>query len=141
MSNTNRQEIQQRLNELFAEEVEAALRYLHLAATVKGLDRVTVRKTLLDGIAETLEHAQKIAEKVIQLGGTPKLKLNVELNDGLTTGADAIRTALAFEQAALDGYKELLEMSGEDVALEEFVRAQIATESEHVSQLYLLLDS
>ena len=53
---------------------------------------------------------------------------------------EAIRTALAFEQAALDGYKELLESAAGDVVLEEFARAQIATESEHVSALYLLLD-
>ncbi len=137
---SQREEVLRRLNELFAEETEAAVRYLYLAATVKGLDRATVRATLLEGIRETLEHAQTIAEKVIQLGGTPKLRIRVEVDDGLTTGRDAIRTALAFEQAALDGYKELLDLAGDDVVLEEFARAQIATESEHVSSLYLLLD-
>jgi len=134
-------EIIRHLNELFAEEVEAAVRYLHLAVTVKGLDRLLVRGTLLESMQETLDHAQTIAEKIIQLGGVPRAKLQVELPSEMLSGAEAIRTALAFEQAALDGYRELLEKAGNDVVLEEFVRAQIATESEHVSQLYLLLDS
>ncbi len=139
-SATRRDEILQSLNGLFAEEVEAAIRYLYLAATVKGIDRAVLRKTLMEGIDETLEHAQTIAEKIIQLGGKPKLKVRAELEDGLVSGRDAIRTALAFEQAALDAYRELLDKVEDDVALEEFVRAQIATESEHVSQLYMLLD-
>jgi len=140
-SGTDKSEVLTALNELFAEEVEAAIRYIHLAATVKGLDRATVRQTLVDGIRETLEHAQTIAEKVVQLGGTPRLKIRLELDGGLVSGAEAIRTALAFEQAALDAYKDLLEKTDDDdVVLEEFVRAQIATESEHVASLYLLLD-
>jgi len=36
------------LNDLFAEEIEAAIRYLHLAVTVKGLDRLLVQKVLLE---------------------------------------------------------------------------------------------
>ena len=49
--------------------------------------------------------------------------------------------ALLFEQAALDAYKEFLEVvegSG-DVVLEEFARQQVALESEHVSELQMLL--
>jgi bacterioferritin len=135
------EDIIRNLNELFAEEVEAAMRYLHLAATLKGLDRLIVRETLLQSMQETLEHAQTIAAKIIQLGGVPRAKLQLELPAEMQSASEAIRTALAFEQAALDGYRELLEKAGNDVVLEEFVRAQIAIESEHVSQLYLLLDA
>ena len=138
---TNVAEVLRRLNELYAEETEAAVRYLHLASTVKGLDRAAVKQTMLDGHVETLEHAQRIAEKIIQLGGKPNLKVRLDLDGSLISGADAIRTALAFEQAALDAYKELLELAGNDVVLQEFVRAQIALESQHVSSLYLLLDN
>ena len=129
------------LNELFAEEIEAALRYLHLAVTIQGLDRLLVRQTLLESMTETLDHAQTIAGKIVQLGGVPSLNLKVQLPAEMTSGAEAIRTALAFEQAALDGYRELLEHVGGDVVLEEFARAQIATESEHVAGLYLLLEN
>jgi bacterioferritin len=128
------------LNGLFAEEIEAAIRYLHLAVTVKGLDRLLVQKVLIENMQETLEHAQTIANKIVQLGGIPRLELKVNLPPQKTTAADAIRTAIAFEQAALDAYRELLDSVEGDVPLEEFVRAQVDVESQHVAELSLLLE-
>ena len=139
----SREESLKRLNELFAEELEAAIRYLHLAATVKGLDRLLVRDTLLSNMNETLDHAQTIAEKMVHLGGAPGLDLKLRISPEKTSGADAIRTALAFEQAALDAYREFLDSikDQDDVVLEEFLRAQVAPESEHVAELYGLLET
>ncbi len=130
------------LNEIFAEEVEAAIRYLHLAVTIKGLDRLLLTKVMLEGMQETLEHAQEIAERIVQMGGAPSLDLKLHLAPERTSAADAIQSAHAFEQAALDAYRELLEKvdgSG-DVMLEEFLRAQVAVESEHVAELSLLME-
>ena len=74
-------------------------------------------------------------------GGVPRLDLKLSLAPEKTTGPEAIRIALTVEQAALDAYRELLEqVGGSDVILEEFLRAQVALESEHVAQLELLLE-
>jgi len=137
-----RAEALRRLNELYAEEIEAALRYLHLAVCLKGLDRVMVRKILLENLEETLEHAQLVGEKIVQLGENPSLVVNLELEPERTNGREALRTALVFERAALDAYRELLERvdGSDDVVLEEFARAQVALESQHVSELELLLE-
>ena len=67
------------LNHLFAEEVEAAIRYLPLAVTLKGLDRLRVNPFLMEGFAETVEHAQVVAAKIVQLGGVPRLKIHLEI--------------------------------------------------------------
>ena len=133
-------EIISELNQLFAEEVEAAIRYLHLAVTLKGLDRLRVHPFLMEGFQETVDHAQVVAAKIVQLGGVPRLKIHMDLGSAKSTAEEAIHTALAFEQAALDAYKEALQKVDGDVALEEFIRAQVATESEHVSTLYQLLE-
>ncbi|MFQ5655365.1 MAG: ferritin-like domain-containing protein [Planctomycetota bacterium] len=140
----SREESLRRLNELFAEEIEAGIRYLLLAVTVRGLERITVQSILLDNMKETLDHAQQVAEKILQLGGNPSLDLRLSLPPEKPTGVDAVRTALIFEQAALDAYRELLEKvsrdGDDDVVLEEFLRAQVALESEHVAGLELLLE-
>lgn len=128
------------LNQLFAEEVEAALRYLHLAVTIKGLDRLIIRDKLIEGMQETLEHAQKIAERIVQMGGIPSLDINVHLAPEKLTAREALSSALAFEQAALDAYLEALERAKGDLVLEEFLRAQVALESEHVTEISLLLE-
>lgn len=138
----SREEVVARLNELYAEEIEAALRYLHLAVTLKGLDRLMVRKILLENLEETLDHAQQVAEKIVQMGESPTLQIQVSLPPERASGADALRTALVFEKAALDAYRELLERveGGKDVVIEEFARAQVALESQHVAELELLLE-
>ena len=137
-----REEALARLNELYAEEVEASLRYLHLAVTLKGMDRLLVRKILLENMEETIEHAQLVAEKIVQLGETPTLSVKIDLPPERAGGTEALRTALVFEKAALDAYRELLERveGTNDVVLEEFARAQVTLESQHVSELELLLE-
>lgn len=136
------EENMKRLNELLAEEIEAGVRYLHLSMTVKGLDRLLIKGVLLENMKETFEHAQMIADRILQLGGAPRLELKLSLPPEKTTAKEAIRTAIAFEQAALDAYRELLEKvecEGNTV-LEEFAREQVAVESQHVADLQLLLE-
>jgi bacterioferritin len=130
------------LNELFAEEVEAAIRYLHLMVTIKGLDRILLADTMKEGMRETLEHAQTIAERIVQMGGTPSLEMKLQLPPEKVDAREAIENSLAFEQAALDAYREFLEkLDGSDIALEEFIRGQVAIETEHVAGLSLLLET
>jgi len=129
-----------RLNELYAEEVEAALRYLHFVVTMRGLDRLTMRDPLLRMLDETLAHARVVAEKVLQMGGVPQLDLKVHLPAEKVTGPAAMSEALSFEQAALDGYRELLEDSRDLPEVAEFAREQVALESRHVAELELLVE-
>jgi len=130
----------QSLNEIFAEEVEAAIRYLHLAVTIKGIDRITLQETLLEGMNETMTHARVVAEKILEMGGVPSLDLHIQLAGEMSSGSEAIRTAVEFEQAALDAYEDLMESAAGDVPMEEFARAQVALESEHLSRFRLLLE-
>ena len=50
------------LNELYAEEVEAGLRYLHLAATLKGLERLNLMQTEITD--DGLKHLYKLGKLV-----------------------------------------------------------------------------
>lgn len=128
------------LNRVFAEEVEAALRYLHLLSAVRGMDRLVVQQTLQDAFEETIQHAQVIGQKIRMLGGVPELRVSVDCAPEPLTGREALETALTFEEAALEAYTELLTRVEGDVGLEEFVRSQIAVESQHVAELKELVD-
>lgn len=127
------------LNRLYAEEVEASIRYLHLCAAVRGLDRLLVERVLKDGITETLEHAEVIAQKIRSLGHVPRLDIKVSCPGTPLSAREALREALTFEEAALEAYQDVLRRVEGDIPLEEFIRSQIATESEHVAQLRELL--
>ena len=137
----SRTEAIEKLNALLAEELEASIRYLHLSSMVQGIDRLIVQKVLQENHEETIEHAQQVSEKILQLGGNPTPRIQLDLDSRRYSGPQAIAEALIFEQAALDGYRDLLDHvdgSG-DVVLEEFARQQVAVESEHVAQLQMLL--
>ncbi len=139
VSKLSTEEIAQELNRAFAEEVEAATRYLHLRSAVRGLDRVIVDRVLKDAFHETIEHAENIAQKIRSLGHVPKLDIRVNCPNEPLSGREALRQALIFEEEALECYQDLLKKVEGDVPLEEFVRSQIALEYEHVAQLKELL--
>ena len=139
MPTLSTKEIIHELNRIFAEEVEAALRYLHLASAVRGLDRLVVERVLNDSFADTIQHAGVIARKIRALGHVPHLQINLSCPGEPISAREALDTALTVEEAALEGYQELLGRVEGDVPLEEFIRSQIATESEHVAQLKELL--
>lgn len=132
-------EIVNELNRVFAEEIEAATRYLHLSAAVRGLDRLLIEKVLREGVEETIQHAEIIARKIRALGHVPRLEIKVSCPAEPLTAREALRQAVTFEEAALECYQDLLRKVEGDIALEEFVRGQIAVESEHVAQLRELL--
>lgn len=139
MSALSNEELIQELNRLFAEEIEAALRYLHLSNAVRGLDHLVVEPVLKKGYRETVEHAEVIARKIRALGAVPRLTLNISLEPQPMDGRQALENALTFEEAALEAYQDTLGKVAGDVPLEEFIRSQIVTESEHVAELKHLL--
>lgn len=139
MSQLSRDEVIHELNRLFAEEIEAALRYLHLSNAVRGLDHVVVEPILKKGYQETIEHAEVIARKIRAMGAVPNLDLNISLEPRSLEGKEALELALTFEEAALEAYQDCLRKIDGDVPLEEFIRSQIVVESEHVAELKQLL--
>jgi len=134
------EDIAQELNRAFAEEVEAATRYLHLRAAVRGMDRLIVVGVLQSAFEQTIEHAEIIARKIRSLGRVPRLEIAVSCPAEPISGREALRLALTFEEATLECYEDLLKKVEGDVPLEEFVRSQIATEHEHIAQIRELLD-
>lgn len=140
MSPLSTEDIVHELNRAFAEEVEAATRYLHLRSAVRGLDRLVVVGVLKSAFQDTIEHAETIAQKIRSIGHVPKLDIAVSCPAEPLSGREALRQALTLEEAALECYQDLLKKVEGDVPLEEFVRAQIAAESEHVAQIRELLE-
>lgn len=139
MRNPTTAELVAELNRVFAEEVEAATRYLHLVNAVRGLDRLLVEPVLKKGFEETIQHAEVIAQKIRSLGHVPRLEIHVECPATPISGKEALRQALTFEEAALEGYQDMLRRVEGDIPLEEFVRSQIACEAQHIAELRELL--
>jgi bacterioferritin (cytochrome b1) len=133
-------ELVDELNHLMAEEAEAFLRYFQLRYRLRGTDRLAAESFFNKAMEETLDHATEIAGKIRALGHTPKLEIKLSLGGGPVKLQEALAESLEFEQQALDAYKEFLPHVTGDTMLEDFIRKQIATETEHVQEITSLLE-
>lgn len=123
------------LNRLMAEEAEACLRYFQLRYRLRGIDRQAAEEFFVQGLKETLEHAEAIAEQIRALGHVPRLRIDLSLSGGPIQFRDALAEALDVEQQALDAYKDFLPRVAGHPVLEPFIRRQIEVETEHVEEI------
>lgn len=133
-------EIVEELNRLMAEEAEAFLRYFQLRYRLRGTDRLAAETFFDKAMEETLEHAEEIAGKIRSLGRIPKLEIKLSLSGGPIHLEEALAEALEFERQALDAYKDFLPRVAGDPMLEDFIRKQVAVETEHVQEIAMLLE-
>ena len=67
----NREKVLQMLNEALATEFVCVLRYRHDYFMARGLKAHIAADELLEHATQELEHADRIAERIVQLGGEP----------------------------------------------------------------------
>ena len=105
------------LNKAFADEWLAYYQYWIAAKVVEGPMRPNVEAELDEHAKEELEHADKLANRIVELGGTP-LKDPKTFGDHSTCGYDApekedVESILAdnvkAEQCAIQVYHDLME--------------------------------
>ena len=130
-----RVDIVDELNRLMAEEAEACLRYFQLRYRLRGIDRQAAEQFFENGVKETLEHAEAIANQIRALGYIPRLRIDLSLGGGPIRFQDALAEALDVEQQALDAYKDFLPRVVGHPVLEDFIRRQIEIETEHVHEI------
>jgi bacterioferritin (cytochrome b1) len=131
----DRNEIIEDLNRLMAEEAEACLRYFHMRFRLRGKDYAATETFLEEAIKETLDHASAIAQQIRALGYIPTLRINLALGGEPIRLETALTEALDVEQQALDAYKDFLPRVAGHPVLEEFIRRQVETETEHVQEI------
>lgn len=127
----DRTKLAELLNEDLAYELQAVQNYLFQHATAKGMRGLEFREIIEPEIADELGHAKFLADKVVALGGTPKMA--AKPFDEKTDVEQMVRYDLELEREAISRYRERVEQArevGEDglaVRLEDM----IADETEH----------
>jgi bacterioferritin (cytochrome b1) len=140
MKKSHEQELIDELNGLMAEELEAFLRYFQMRYRLRGVDRLAAEKFFDEGMKETLEHAEAIAKRIRSLGHNPEINIKLTVGGGPIKLPEALAETLAVEQQALDAYKDFLPHVEGNAILEDFIRQQIAVETEHVQEISQLLE-
>jgi bacterioferritin len=142
----NREKVLELLNEALSTELVCVLRYRHDYFMARGLNSKAAADEFLEHATDELEHADRIAERIVQLGGEPLFD-----PDGLTSRShseyrigktlqEAIRENLVAERIAIESYREMIQFVGEhDSTTRRMLEEILATEEEHADDLADLL--
>ena len=134
------------LNEALATELVCTLRYKRHYFTAKGTDAQAVAAELLEHAKEEEEHADRIAERIVQLGGEPDFsphgraeRSHAEYVAGSTL-REMIREDLVAERIAIESYREMVRyLADRDPTTRRMMEDILATEEEHADDLADLL--
>jgi len=144
----NREKVLQMLNEALATELICVLRYRHNYYMAKGPESKNAATEFLEHANEELQHADQIAERIVQLGGEPDLdpaslkgRSHAEYRIGKTV-QEMIRENLVAERIAIDSYREMVQYIGNsDPTTRRMLEEILATEEEHADDLADLLQA
>jgi len=135
-SNAGTDRIVATLNKILELELAGVVRYLHYSFMIFGHNRIPIVAWLRDQAKEGEAHAVKAGEHITSLGGHPSLKIGTLLETHKHNVDEILREALEHEKEGLVEYRKLLGMvAGNNIMLEEYARAQIAAEEEHLADI------
>ena len=134
------------LNEALATEIVCVLRYKRHYFMADGLAAESVKAEFLEHANEEQAHADRIAERIVQLGGEPDLdpanlasRSHAEYFEGDSL-VDMIKEDLVAERIAIESYREIVAWLGtSDSTTRRMMEEILAAEEEHADDLVSLL--
>ena len=123
---------------LDAEMAGVAL-YTHLSFRVFGPQMQGIVAHLRAQATESLDHALAVGDRMTRLNAVPHVRLPKAIAHSPSTLEEILRISVAHERKAVDCYRAVMEAAGDDIPLEEYARGMVATETDHASELELML--
>lgn len=134
------------LNEALATELVCTLRYRRHYFVAAGINSESVKAEFLEHAEQEQEHADQIAARIVQLGGSPNFnpdglasRSHAEYVEGESL-TDMIREDLIAERIAIESYREMIAFFGEhDPSTRRMLEGILAVEEEHAEDMSSLL--
>jgi bacterioferritin len=138
----NRDTIVNLLNEALATEIVCVLRYKRHYFMAQGIHSDPIASEFLTHANEEQGHADQIAGRIVQLGGSPNFspegllsRSHSEYVEGQNL-VDMIREDLIAERVAIDSYTEMIRYVGDqDITTRRMLESILQVEEEHADDL------
>jgi bacterioferritin len=142
----DREQVIKVLNEVLATELVCTLRYRRHYYTASGMNSDSVKAEFLEHANEEQQHAEQVAERIVQLNGGPNFN-----PDGLATRSHAeyvegddlvsmIKEDLVAERIAIETYSEIARWLGDrDPTTRRVIEQILEKEEEHAEDMASLL--
>jgi len=143
----DRKEIIKLLNAALATEWVCVLRYYRHYFMAKGMLADAVKGEFLEHAQQEQAHANRIAERIVQLGGEPDLdpdtltqRAHAEYKEGKDL-REMVKEDLVAERIAIDSYREMINYIGDsDTTTKRLLEHILEQEEEHADEFADLLD-
>src|SRR3954468_18043773 len=130
------------LNEALATEIVCVLRYKRHYFMAQGIHSDPIATEFLTHANEEQGHADQLAGRIVQLGGSPNFnpegllsRSHSEYVEGQTL-VDMIKEDLVAERVAIDSYTEMIRYIGDDdITTRRILEGILAVEEEHADDL------
>nr|WP_298411029.1 ferritin-like domain-containing protein [uncultured Halomonas sp.] len=135
------------LNEALATEIVCVLRYKRHYYMADGLSANVAKAEFLEHAQQEQEHADMLAERIVQLGGAPNFspeglqsRSHAEYVEGSNL-KEMIKENLIAERIAIDSYREIATYLGDkDPTSRRIMEDILAQEEEHADDMAGLLE-
>ena len=134
------------LNAALATEIVCVLRYKRHYFCAEGIHATSVQAEFLEHAQEEQQHADRIAKRIVELGGRPDLNpqnLTSRSHSEYVPGDDLVQMLeedLVAERIAIDTYREMISYLGmDDPTTRRLLEEVLANEEEHAEELSTLL--
>jgi len=142
-----REDIIKLLNDSLATELVCTMRYKRHYYTAKGMASPAIADEFLVHANEETEHADMIAERIVQLGGEPDFnpttllqRSHADYDESLDLKA-MIRANLVAERVAIEAYTQTIRLIGDkDSTTRRMIEHILSQEQEHAEELSDWLD-
>lgn len=138
---SNKKQIIDGLTRSYWAEIETTINYISNSVNLDGVRAEEIKKALATEVADELNHAQTIAKRIKELGGTVPGSLDFKPSQNLmqptsdtTDVISVIKGVIAAEDDAIMGYNNLIkECDGNDFVTQELAIRLLADEESHKS--------
>lgn len=142
----NRAEVVENLNTLLASELVCVLRYKFHYHMARGINAEPAKKEFLEHAKEAQQHADLLANRIVELNGQPDLNPDSLARRSLTEYAKAqtlhemIKEDLLAERIAVESYSEMVRWLAEkDVTTHKLMADILMVEEQHAADMQRLL--
>jgi bacterioferritin len=137
-----RDDIVRLLNDALATEILCVLRYRRHHFTANGLNSPKIAEEFMVHANEELAHADRLAERIVQLGGKPDFspeglgeRSHADYDDSTDLNA-MIRSNLIAERVAVESYRQMIELiRDKDSTTRRLLEDILTEEEEHADDL------
>lgn len=135
----DKKKVLEALNLDLEHEMSAIVRYLHHSFIVTGPHRGPLVEMFRTQAQDSMQHAIKLGEKVVALGGHPSVKIQEVYEPGEQTIEEMLEEDLEMEKQHLGMYEKQLGLVQESTALKLMLEQIIVEETAHIENLEMYL--